>query len=605
MEKSLTKVRGIMAWGKAHPKKASFVGVAVVLLSYALYAGLSTEETETRYVLGAVERGTLVTSISGTGQVSASTQIDLKPKASGDVVFVGVKSGDEVKAGTLIAQIDAREAQKLVRDAEVNFESAKLSLAKLQQPTDALSLVQSENSLARANESKQEAEQELLSAYENGFTAVSNAFLDLPNVMTGIQTVLFTPVSQLSQNEQPIEYYASAIEQYDARAKTFRDDVAAKYLTARALYDKNFISYKSTARTSSNETIAAMIDETYLTTKAMSDLLKSANNQIQFYKDVLSTKNLAVKSAADTQLTQINAYSSDINSHLSAVLSARTTIDNQKTTIVNAQRTITETTESLKKLKAGTDPLDLQSSILTLTQRENALRDARETLANYFVRAPFDGTVATLDVRKGDALTSGSIISTFITKEKIAEISLNEVDVAKVTVGQSATLTFDAVEGLTITGKVAEVDTVGTVSQGVVTYAVKISFDTDDERVRPGMSVSAAVITEVKQETLMVPNGAIKTQGDVTYIEVFDPPLNAEGGNQGVVSLAAPTRTVVTVGASNDISTEIVAGATEGMQVVTRTITGASPASQQAPSIFSAAGVRTPGGGGAVRGVAR
>ncbi len=589
----------IQSWRKTSPKRFAVFVVLGLLLCYWMYSAISTEDTETRYVLGAVEKGTLISSISGTGQVSASTQVDLKPKASGDVVYVGVVSGQEVKAGTLIAQIDAREAQKSVRDAEVNLESAKLSLSKLEQPADTLSLVQSENTLSRAQESKAEAETALLTAYENGFTAVSNAFLDLPNVMTGIQTLLYTPNTQLSQNEQPVEYYMNSIEHHDSRAKAFRDDVVSKYTIARGLYDKNFISYKSTSRTSSNETIEKMINETYVTTKAISDLLKSANNQILFYKDVLTTKGLSPKAAADTQLAQINTYTGEMNTHLSSVLSSRTSIENQKSTMLNAERTIKESTESLKKLKEGTDPLDLQSSRLSLAQRENALRDAKETLANYFVRAPFDGTVASIDARKGDSVSSGATLGVLITKDKIAEISLNEVDIAKVAVGQSVTLTFDAIDGLTISGKVAEVDSVGTVSQGVVTYAVRISFDTNDDRVRSGMSVSASVITEVMQDVLLVPNSALKTQGDQSYVEVFSPALSTTAGTQGVVSLLAPTRVFVTVGASNDTSTEILSGVTEGTQVVTRTITSTAATTAAAPSIFSAAGVRTPGAGGA------
>jgi HlyD family secretion protein len=287
-----------------------------------------------------------------------------------------------------------------------------------------------------------------------------------------------------------------------------------------------------------------------------------------------------------------------VNGHLSGVLSAGTLVDTEKATILNAKRTIAESTESLKKLKEGTDPLDLQSSRLSVTQREHTLRDARETLANYFVRAPFNGTVATVAVRKGDSITSGTAVSTFITKDKIAEISLNEVDVAKVSVGQSVTLTFDAVDGLTITGKVIDVSTIGTVSQGVVTYAVKINFDTNDDRVRSGMSVSAAVVTEVKHDVVLVPNSAIKTQGNQSYVEVFAPPLLADTGAQGTISGTPPARVLVVTGASNDTATEILSGIDVGAQVVTRTITSSATAAAQAPSIFSAAGVRTPGGGG-------
>src|SRR6185503_5946600 len=109
----------------------------------------------------------------------------------------------------------------------------------------------------------------------------------------------------------------------------------------------------------------------------------------------------------------------------------------------------------------------------------------------YTVRAPFSGTIAKLSVDKGDQASSGTTVATIISKNQIADLSLNEVDAAKVTVGQKATLTFDAVEDLSIAGAVASVDTLGTVSQGVVSYVVKIQFTTQDERVKPGMSVNA------------------------------------------------------------------------------------------------------------------
>ncbi len=587
--------RVLHIWAK-HPKL--FIGFGFLVLLggwYVLFGGQS--ETETRYVLGTVERGSVVASVSGSGQVSASLQVDLKPKAGGDVVFVGVPSGAQIKQGTLIVQLDAREAQKNVRDAEANLQSAQISLRKLEAPADNLSIIQSQNSLEKAKESKDEAEQSLVAAYESGFTAVSNAFLDIPDVMTGAQTLLFTPTNQLGQNEQPVEYYLNATLPYDERAKTFRDDVVSKYTTARNLYDKNFIAYKSTSRTSSTSTIDTVIDQTYVTAKAVSDLLKAMNNQIQFYKDVMTNKGVGTKSYADTQLTQINAYTSKVNSHLTSVLASRTTLDGEKTTIRNADRTIAESSASLMKLQSGTDALDLESARLTVTQRENALRDARETLANYFVRAPFDGTVASVDVRKGESVSAGTAVATIITKDKIAEISLNEVDVSRVKVGQPVTLTFDAVENLTISGKVAAVDSVGTVSQGVVSYTVSITFDTNDDRIKPGMSASASIITDIRQDALFVPQSSVKTRGGESVVEVFIPPLDTSGvTTQGVTSESLPISRTVVTGLSSDSTIEIVSGLEEGTQIVTRTITAQSKAAttQATPSLFGGGGIRVP-----------
>ena len=97
---------------------------------------------------------------------------------------------------------------------------------------------------------------------------------------------------------------------------------------------------------------------------------------------------------------------------------------------------------------------------------------------------------------------------------------MNEVDVAKIKVGQKTTLTFDAIDGLSIAGEVIDIDAVGTVTQGVVNYNVKIGFDTQDERIKPGMSVSATIIIEVKQDVLLIPNSAIKSAGEAYYVEM-------------------------------------------------------------------------------------
>ena len=189
-------------------------------------------------------------------------------------------------------------------------------------------------------------------------------------------------------------------------------------------------------------------------------------------------------------------------------------------------------------------------------------------------------------MKKNDTLASGGVAAVLITKQRTADLSFNEIDVARIKMAQKVNLTFDAVQGLNITGKVADIDTIGTVTQGVVTYSVKITFDTQDERVKPGMSVSAAIITDVKTDVIIVPNSAVKSQGDAHYVEM------------GVSSTIPPRQQTVEVGISNDSSTEIVSGLKEGDQVVTRTVLAqaAKPAAT-APSLFGSGG-RIGGGGG-------
>lgn len=587
----------IKAFALAH-KIVSTAALAVVLgASYWGYKTYTNTSGETRYVLAAVEKGTIIASITGSGQVSASNQIELKPKASGDVVLVSAENGQDVRAGELIVQLDARDAVKAVRDAESNLQSVKISLAKLRQPADALSTLQTENALAEAKESKQNAEDNLKKSYDDGFTAVANAFIDLPAVMTGLQDILIG--TTIAAGQWNLDYYGSAAANYDDRSLEYRDDARVKLQSARTAYDKSFHNYKSVSRSSDPPTIESLLDDTYATARAVSEAVKSANNLIQFYEDKLTERNLKPNAAADIHLASLNSYTGKVNTNLANLLSIKNSIQANRDAITSAERAIAEKTESLAKLKAGADPLDIQAQELAVKQRENALLDAREKLADYFVRAPFDGTIAKINVKKSDSVSASAAVATLITKQKLAEVSLNEVDAAKVKVGEKATLTFDAVDGLSISGKVAEIDAVGTVTQGVVTYSVKIGFDTQDDRVKSGMSVSAAIITDVRQDVLSVPNGAVKSQGGGYYVEVFDQAISGGQNSQGVTSPTPPREQSVGLGLANDTVTEITSGLEEGDQVVARTIPSSTATTQQAPSLFGTSGNR--GSSGAIR----
>ncbi len=578
-----------------HKFLSSVIAIVVASTAYFGYSFFIKSPIPVRYVTAQVEKGTVVSSISGSGQVSSLNQVDVKPKASGEILYVTSRGGEWVDSGTTLVQLDTRDAEKAVRDAQANLEGAQLSLEKLKKPADALSLLEAENALASAKESKNKAVDDLTKAYDDGFTEVTNAFLNLPTAMTGVQDILYGTTLSSGSSQSNIAYYADAVKNYDTKVEQYKTDAATNYDTARASYDQNFRDYKAASRFSNTQTIETLINETYNTTKQISEALKSANSLIQFYKDKLTEHNITPSATADTHLSSLSTYTDKTNTSLSSLLSITRTMQTDKEAITQGDRSIKEKEGTLANLKDGADPLDIKEQELTVTQRENALRDAKEKLSDYTVQAPFGGILAKVTAKKGDTASVGTAVATMVTREHLAEISLNEVDVAKVKIGQKATLTFDAVPDLSIAGEVAEIDTIGTVTQGVVTYLVKIKFDTQDTQIKPGMSVSASIITDVKQDVLYVPNSAIKEQGGESYVEVM----------QGASTV--PERKTVQVGLANDTITEIVSGLSQGDNVVTQTITSTAATAQTQSQQNS--GIRIPGltggggGGGNFRGV--
>jgi HlyD family secretion protein len=521
--------------------------IAILLIVVGGYFGYKTLKNKgegIQYVLAAVTKDTLIVSVSGSGQVLALDQVDIKPKVSGDIINLGIENGQEVKIGTLLVQVDNRDAQKAVQDAEINLETAKIAL--------------------------DQAKDDLSWTYEEGFNKITDTFSDFRIIMSYLQSILFDDVISFpSWNIDIFMYYTNYNESYE------NNIYYQSYHNAKSLYEKNLADYKLVSRFSDEKTIESLIEETYQTTKALSETIKNINNLIQLYEESLKNRNLTINPIIDTYLSNLSAYTNKINTHLLDLFSAEQTI--------------------------RTAPLNIKSKEISVQQKEDTLLDAKEKLADYSIYAPFDGIITNLNIKKGDSVSSGTALATIITKQKIAEISLNEVDVAKVKVGQKVTLTFDALSEVSISGKVLEVDSVGTANQGVVSYGVKISFDTQDERVKPGMSVTADIITDVKQDVLVLPNSAIKSQGNSKYVEFVEASDDIKqkllASISGVSLPSLPKQQSIETGISNDTSTEIVSGLNEGDIVVTSTVSS-STNSNSSTTRSNQTQIRIPGVGG-------
>ena len=526
------------------------VGVIIIAIIFGAYSLFNKKTSaETRYVTNTAQKGSVTQIVSGTGQVDASNTIDLQPKSSGNISYVGVKVGENVKKGELIASIDTR-------DAKLALQNSQIVLDKLTSSPDSLTLIQKQNLVNKS--------------YSDAWDEVSSFVIDSNSLMNNLS-----------------DLYSTGFLSYNSVAgisSTGRDMVVQSqnsYYDARNDLDKLINVYKTLNRDSSSEQISSLVDQAYNTSKLVSNAVKNTETSFNMAVDFLNYQN---NSNTATTRANINSWINTSNTHANNILSS--------------QNSIKENKQSLSDLVAGSNALDIKSAELTLESKQNAYDDC-------FIYAPFDGVIATLTAEVGQP--SGSSIGTLITKQKVAIISLNEVDIAKIKLGQKATLTFDAIDGLSITGKVTEIDSVGTVSQGVVSYNVKISLDIDDSRIKPGMSINVSIITDMIQDVIVVPTSAVKTQNGTSYVQVFDAPLATPlTGVQGSLSATLPRQVAVETGLSDDTNTEITSGLKEGDIIVTKTIAGTTIATTSTtPSILNAVGGgnRTGGGGSAFRAV--
>jgi len=552
----------LRAYVLKHKIVSSVTAVILLFVVISAYHSIASGRQIVTYTVGIVEKGTVMSTVSGSGQVSASQQVDIKPKASGDVTAVKVKQGQSVKTGALLVQLDASDAAQAVRDANLSLRSAQISLEKVKSS--------GVTSLNQAQEDLTAAQDTLKKAYDDVFTAISNAFLSFPNIMAGLTEITYGT----DYGRENLGYYYSLLNNYDATAQVYSGSVSTSYQAAKTAYEKNFLDYKSSNRYASNAEIDQLLTETYNAAKSLSDAVKNLDNFLSYINDKVAGQNAFIPSKLSTHRSDLATYTGQANSQLSALLNIKNTISNDKSLVENK-------TTTLDDLQNGSGAaLDLESAQLTVVQRQSSLYNAQRNLADYSIRAPFDGVIAAVNVKKGDTVSSGTAVVTIITTQSLVDISLNEIDIVNVHQDNKATITFDAIENLSISGSVAVVDMIGTTSQGVVAYNVTVAFDTQDERIKPGMSASATIITSIKQDVLIVPSTAVKTQGTVSYVEVPGNPV-AEDQIGKTIALGSTQRKVVTIGVPDDTSTEIVSGLNEGDQVIVKTTTSSSTKSSK------------------------
>jgi HlyD family secretion protein len=134
------------------------------------------------------------------------------------------------------------------------------------------------------------------------------------------------------------------------------------------------------------------------------------------------------------------------------------------------------------------------------------------TLNEQYLTAPFDGTITDVKLLPGDLVSSSTyafriddLSSYYI------DLSVSEVDINTVQIGQKATLIFDAILDKTYNGEVVYVSQIGVVSGGVVNFTVTIKLTDPDSQVKTGMSASATLVVSAVDNVMMVPSRAIKT----------------------------------------------------------------------------------------------
>lgn len=126
---------------------------------------------------------------------------------------------------------------------------------------------------------------------------------------------------------------------------------------------------------------------------------------------------------------------------------------------------------------------------------ESTLSEAQVALRQTELRAPFNGTVAAIDIERGEQARAGEPVATIgdLSRWLIETTDLSELEVVRLSVGDAATVTFEALPDLVLAGRVDRIQVRGTGPAGNVVFAVAIRPDTHDEQLRWNMTATVRI----------------------------------------------------------------------------------------------------------------
>ncbi|WP_220446114.1 efflux RND transporter periplasmic adaptor subunit [Microbulbifer harenosus] len=160
------------------------------------------------------------------------------------------------------------------------------------------------------------------------------------------------------------------------------------------------------------------------------------------------------------------------------------------------------------------------------------LATAETNLAKAIIISPIDGVVLSRVVEPGQTVAASlSAPVLFTLAEDLSkmelEVSVDEADIGQMDKGLSARFTVDAWPGREYPAEVTRVSLGSSIVDNVVSYSTLLSVENPDQTLRPGMTAIATIVTESKQDVLLVPNTALRFTPPAELIPEAE---NSEGG---------------------------------------------------------------------------
>jgi RND family efflux transporter MFP subunit len=573
--------------------------LAVVSIALSIFGATTTSQsTNAGWIPATAETGTIDAAISSTGNVAARSQAELRFVANGTVSKIFVKTGDTITAGQPLAQIESAADQFKVDAAEAELTQAQAALDKLNAGATAEEIKEADSKVAQA----QAAYDQTVAKVTSADVAAARAKLEQAQIQLNTLRAAASPdrrdeAAQLERSKLALQSERDRLSQAKTNAKLALDQAVADLARAQQQYATANGNWDFVKRTGQDPT-----DPDSPNPEKPGERIpnKLSDTQRQQYYDAFIAAQSAMRSAeasveqarveydsarqaevtgvqtAEQQLASAQAgFDKARNNEPANLADARATVASAQadlhrllgasraSEIASAQASLDAAILAREKLGKGATPADRTRAQAELARAEANLNQAQLTLTQTTLIAPFDATIARIDLRIGEQTGTNGIIAVVDMRSFQIDVAVDELDIAQIEAGQRTTITLDALRDTKLSGTVTTISPLAAKSsKGTNTYAVTVAIATTDPAIKPGMTANVRLITASQRDVVIVPRRAIQTEAGQTFVYVpFSDAANAPTDAPG-------QRVPITIGLSNPEFVEVTTGLKAGETVL-------------------------------------
>lgn len=495
-------------------KKALKISLCAVLvlaiaggaIAFKRHSDKKKAQTSSSSGTSVVTRGNVVSSISGSGTVEPIEQRDIVPLVNGKISEAPFEEGDAVNEGDVLYKFEMTAAENAIKTARNSVKSAQNNVEKAKNTIS--------NQSDKVANAKEDISQLTIYASASGKVSdlsakqgdeVSGAVCKITNYKEQTATVPFS-----SAEISKIHIGDSATVEIEKYMMNVSGTVKRKYSSPSAGSDGSVV-YNVEILVTDDVVLSEGVKAAATVHSSSGDISSASYGSVSYADPV------TVNAEQKGKIQKLNVKNGDwVNK--GEVIAVLTNSD-----LTDALKSANQSYNEAK--------MSLSDSNNSLENAQSSLEDKIEAAEDYVVTSPISGIVLSKDYTKGDTVSGNNatimMVVADVSKMKFT-IDVDELDIAKVELGQTVQVTADALENESITGVITSVSNSGTASNGVTNYPVEVTIDEPGD-LMPGMNVSAEIVTDSAENVLCLPLTAVEHFGGKYYVTVVG---EIEGGDR-------------------------------------------------------------------------